>query len=316
MSSFNPLRLLNETRTWIDANQDAIPQLNEIGPTRGGLTSAATVRIDPELRRPYQWEQSVTLEHQLQQTLAVALSYYHRKFPIGYASMNVAVGPSDYVPVTIANPLDGTPFVVYNQTAASATRVDNVVTNTSDLNSWYHAVQLAFNKRMSSSFQLSGGFTIGADKTCTGASTNPNSQVNSCGYTASDSKFMGNLNVVYRLPAGGQFLQSHPADDGSATGHHLYGDARGYSEPDAGQSVGELAADRRAPQGGVDAGRHSPQQDVPCRRALDRAHGRALQRPQRKCRAFPRHHGWAHVRTGFKQRRMERIAKFGVKIQF
>jgi hypothetical protein len=205
ISSFNPLRLLSETRTWVDANGDRVPQLNEIGPTRGGLTSAATVSIDPELRRPYQWEQTVTLEHQLQRSLAVAISYYHRKFPMGYASMNVAVGPSDYVPVTIANPFDGTPFIVYNQTAASASRVSNVVTNSTELNSWYNAVQIAFDKRMSSRFQLNGGVTVGADRTCSGASTNPNSQVNNCGYASADSRFMGNLNVIYRLPAGVNF---------------------------------------------------------------------------------------------------------------
>jgi hypothetical protein len=208
VSLFNPLRLLSETRTWTDSNQDGIPQLNEIGPTRGGLTSAANVRIDPELERPYQWEQSLTVEHQLHRTFAVAVSYYHRKFPMGYASMNVALAQDDYVPVTIANPLDGTPLVVYNQTAASASRVDNLVTNSSVLQSWYNAVQVAFDKRMSGGLQLSGGFTIGADKSCTGASTNPNSQVNNCGYNTSDSRFMGNLNVIYRLPAGVN-LSSH-----------------------------------------------------------------------------------------------------------
>jgi hypothetical protein len=55
---------------------------------------------------------------------------------------------------------------------------------------------------MSNRLQLTGGVTIGADKNCSGASTNPNSLVNSCGYAASDSRFMGNVNVIYRLPAG------------------------------------------------------------------------------------------------------------------
>lgn len=202
ISLFNPQRLLNETRSWVDSNRDGIPGLTEIGPTRGGLTSAATVRLDPDLRRPYQWEQSVTLEHQLRPTLAVAVSYYHRKFPIGYTTINVAVQPSDYLPVSIRNPLDGTPFTVYNQSAASASRVDNVVTNSPILQSWYNAFEVAVDKRMANNLQLAGGITIGADKTCGGASTNPNDQVNNCGYASSDSKFMGNFNVVYRLPRG------------------------------------------------------------------------------------------------------------------
>jgi hypothetical protein len=209
VSLFNPARLLNETRTWVDANRDGIPQLAEIGPTRGGLTAAASVRIDPALRRPYQWEQSVTLEHQLQQSLAVAVSYYHREFPLGYTTLNVAVSPADYVPVTIASPFDGSPFIVYNQTAASASRVDNVVTNSEGLRSWYHALQVAFDKRMTNDVQISGGFTIGSDRVCSGASTNPNSQVNNCGYTNSDSRFMGNMTLVYRLPWWGVTLASN-----------------------------------------------------------------------------------------------------------
>jgi hypothetical protein len=203
VSLFNPQRLLNETRTWTDANRDGIPQLAEIGPTRGGLTSAATVRLDPDLRRPYQWEQSVTLEHQLRPSLAVAVSYYHRKFPMGYTTINRAIQPStDYLPVTIRNPFDGTPLTVFNQTAASASRVDNVVTNSDILRSWYHAFEVAVDKRMANNLQFAGGITIGADRTCGGASTNPNDQVNNCGYATSDSKFMGNFNVVYRLPRG------------------------------------------------------------------------------------------------------------------
>jgi hypothetical protein len=208
VSLFNPARLLSETRTWSDANRDGVPQITEIGPSRGGLTAAANVRIDPDLRRPYQWEQSVTLEHQLQRTLAVSVSYYHRKFPIGYTTMNVALSDSDYLPVTISNPLDGTPFVVFNQTAASASRVDNLVVNSSDLRSWYHAVQFGIAKRMSETFQLSGGATIGADRTCSGASTNPNTRVNACGYNNADSKFMADVNVIYRLP-GGINVSSH-----------------------------------------------------------------------------------------------------------
>jgi hypothetical protein len=208
ISAFNPLRLLSETRTWNDANRDTIPQLTEIGATRGGLTSAANVRIDPNLTRPYQWEQSVTLEHQLRPTLALAASYYHRKFTDAYATVNVAVQASDYTPVTIRNPLDGSPFTVYNQSAASASRVDNVVTNSAALKSWYNAFEIAVDKRMSNNFQLFGGITIGADRNCTGASTNPNDQVNNCGYANADSRFMGNLSVVYRLPKGVN-LSSH-----------------------------------------------------------------------------------------------------------
>jgi hypothetical protein len=208
VNPFNPLRLLNETRTWGDANRDGIPQLSEIGPTRGGLTSAATVRVDPDLRRPYQWEQSVTLEHQLQKSLAVSVSYYHRRFYDDFDTVNIAIGPSDYTSVTIPNPLNGEPFTVYNQTPSSASRVENVVMNADALETWYNGFQIAVDKRMSNNFKLFGGITIGADKSCGSASTNPNSQFNNCGYGTSDSRFMGNFSAIYRLP-GDVNLASH-----------------------------------------------------------------------------------------------------------
>lgn len=208
VNPFNPLRLLNETRTWGDANRDGIPQVSEIGPSRGGLTSAATVGVDPDLRRPYQWEQTVTLEHQLSRSLAVAVSYYHRRFYDDFDTVNVALGPSDYTAVTIANPLTGEPFTVYNQTAASASRVNNVVMNSDALRTWYNGFQIAVDKRMSNNFKLFGGLTIGADKTCGSASTNPNAQFNNCGYGTSDSKVMGNFSAIYRLP-GDVNLASH-----------------------------------------------------------------------------------------------------------
>ena len=42
--------------------------------------------------------------------------------------MNVAVTAADYTPLVITNPLDGTPLTIYNQSAASIGKVDNVLT--------------------------------------------------------------------------------------------------------------------------------------------------------------------------------------------
>lgn len=199
--SVNPLRFNSEIRSWNDANRDGIPQLHEIGPGRGELDRGATVRLSPDLERPYQWEQTVSLEQVLLQNFALTVSYYHRKYYRQFSTVNVALQPSDYVAVAIPNPLTGEPFTMYNQNPASVGRVDNVLLNSDALNSWYNGFEVTLNKRFANNFMVFGGFTAGANKECTSASTNPNDIINSCGYASLDSKYLLNVSGLYHLPS-------------------------------------------------------------------------------------------------------------------
>lgn len=204
INNVNPLRLNSEIRSWTDANGDRIPQLSEIGPSLGGLGRGATVRLDPDLRRPSQWEFTVGLDHQLSNTLAVAATYYRRSYYDLFTTINVALQPSDYTPVTITNPLTAQPLTVFNQNLATRGRVDNLLTNSDALSSSYNGFEVTLNKRMANNFMLFGGFTLAAHKQCGSgaASTNPNDHINACGYDDFDSKYMLNVSGVYRLPAG------------------------------------------------------------------------------------------------------------------
>jgi hypothetical protein len=208
MNQVNPLRLNSEVRTWNDANFDRIPQLNEIGQGRGELDRGASVRLDPELTRPYQWEYTATVEHQLSQRIGVTVSYFRRKYFDVYQAVNQALTDADYVPVTITSPLDGQPFTIYNQTAASVGRFDNVVQNFDGLGSRYNGFEVSFDRRFADGFALFGGYTLGAHKECTSASTNPNDRINNCGYHLFDSTHIGNFSGLYRLP-GEVMLSGH-----------------------------------------------------------------------------------------------------------
>jgi hypothetical protein len=208
LTQINPMRLNSEVRSWNDANLDRIPQLTEIGPNLGGLDRGATVRIDPNLERPYQWEMTASVERQLASTLGVTVAYYHRMYYKTPVAMNLALSPADYFPVTIANPLDGTPFTVYNQNPLTVGRFDNVLVNSDVANTNYNAFEVNVNQRFSKDFTLFGGFTVGANKGCFTDSTNPSDLVNSCGYADLDSTYNANVSVMYRLP-GGFGLSSH-----------------------------------------------------------------------------------------------------------
>lgn len=200
VDQFNPLRQNTEVRTWRDLDNDLVPQLSEIGPGQGGLDRGATVRIDPNLKRPRQWEVTASLEHQLAEDFAVTASYFYRDYVDLTAVVNVAVSPDDFTPLTITNPLDGQPFTIYNQSPASIGRVDNLLTNSDLLKQTYHGAEVTFNRRFRSNLTLFGGVTVGSNKAATSASRNPNDLINAAGYDLLDSRVIVNVSGIYRLP--------------------------------------------------------------------------------------------------------------------
>jgi hypothetical protein len=200
IDQFNPLRQNTEVRTWTDANGDLVPQLSEIGPGQGALDRGATVRIAPGLRRPTQWEATASVEHQLADDFAVTLSYFHRRYHDLTAVVNVAVSPDDYSPLQVVNPLDGTPLTIYNQSAATIGKVDNVLINSDALTQKYEGAEVTFNRRFTRGASLFGGITVGSNKTATSASTNPNDRLNADGYDLLDSRVILNVSGIYQLP--------------------------------------------------------------------------------------------------------------------
>jgi hypothetical protein len=202
VDQFNPMRLHTEVRTWTDLNNDLVPQLHEIGPGQGALDRGATVRLAPGLTRPTQWEASVSLERQVASNLAVSASYYRRRYQDLTAVVNVAVTADDYTPLTIANPLNGTPFTIYNQSAASIGRVDNLLTNSNLLTQEYEGVELTVSRRFNAGLTLFGGVTLGKNTAATSASLNPNDRINDGGYDLLDSKVIVNVSGLYQFPWG------------------------------------------------------------------------------------------------------------------
>lgn len=200
VDQFNPMRQNTEVRTWIDANGDRLPQTGEIGPGQGGLDRGATVRIDPALKRPTQWEATGSVERQLADDFSVALSYFYRRYSDLTAIVNVAVTPADFSPVTIANPLGGGPFTIYNQSAASIGRVDNLLTNSDALEQRYKGVEATVNRRYGRDLTLFGGVTLGWNRVAGSASSNPNDLVNTDGFDLLDARVIANFSALYRLP--------------------------------------------------------------------------------------------------------------------
>ena len=94
----------------------------------------------------------------------------------------------------------GTPFTIYNQSAASIGRVDNALINSDLLAQRYQGVEATVTRRFAGGLALFGGVTFGKNTANTSASTNPNDRINSEGDDLLDSRVIVNLSAIYQLP--------------------------------------------------------------------------------------------------------------------
>jgi outer membrane receptor protein involved in Fe transport len=114
--------------------------------------------------------------------------------------VNVAVTSDDFTPVATTNPLDGEPFTIYNQSAASIGKVDNLLTNSDALEQRYSGVEATVNHRYGRNLTLFGGVTVGWNRVAGSASRNPNDSISVKGFDLLDARVIANFSALYRLP--------------------------------------------------------------------------------------------------------------------
>jgi hypothetical protein len=214
----NQRNIAFQTCPWSDANSDLLAQVGEIAMDRcTGSRQPSLGNVDPNLKRPHQWEYTAMLQRQLGRYTSVSVGYYGRLFRDLYTTINAAVPSSAYTPVTITNPLTNQPLTVYNQDPATRSAVRNVVTTIPSLRQRYNGVEFQVNTRLSRA-TVFGGFTIGRDEgdqdttsSCTGCSNdfnNPNNLINNRGAVGFDSTYQIRGGWSYRLPYELQFSGS------------------------------------------------------------------------------------------------------------
>lgn len=207
----NPLYLTSQRCAWRDVNGDTEAQTNEISSCQG-WGGGITTRIDPDLKRPNQWEFAAQVQHELMPRFSVSAAYYHRRIVDQYGIRNLLVPPESYTALTVTNPLDGSPLTVYNQNPATRGKIDNFLTNQDELWSKYHGVELKAEKRFANGGMILGGFTAGRNRgNIRGSSTdlnNPNNLINAIGAVGYDSTYQVNLAGSWMLPYGIQWSGS------------------------------------------------------------------------------------------------------------
>jgi hypothetical protein len=193
----NPTRAASSnatTRAWQDINGDFVPQESELGPSsnRNFGTDNVGVRYADGFttgwgKRAWNWEFSVSGQHELIPGLSVDAGYFRRMRGNYRMTENVAVTPADFDPYCVTAPLDarlprGGGYQVcglFNITPAQFGRNDNVITldkNVGGLTEMFDGIDVNVTARLRSGLMLQGGTSTGRirDELCDVVSKYPN----------------------------------------------------------------------------------------------------------------------------------------------
>jgi len=167
--------------------------------------------IDPDMKRPYQWEYTVLIQRQFGANTSVSVGYYGRKFFNLFGVINTAVPQSDYTPVTFTSSAVGRPLTVFNQLPSTLGQINLLQKTLPSLYEHYNGVEFQVNTRIQKA-SVFAGFTIGKDYgTPSGGSTdfnNPNNLINYAGNEGYDQTYQLRAGFSYQLPGKVQFAGS------------------------------------------------------------------------------------------------------------
>jgi hypothetical protein len=226
--SYNPLALTTANVAWTDLNGDGVPEGSpgcvyltpgcEINfsqlPTGFGVASLANV--DPNIKRMYNIETAVSVQHELLPRVSVGAGWYHRDFKNLRIRDNTLQTFADYTPFTLYSPIDGSPITYYNVSAAARSNVNYLDTNASpDRKMWFNGFEYNFNARLPRGITIfGGGMSERTIAQVCDEQSNPNLLLY-CDQTKSGIPFVtqfkiaGSIPVVYGVQVGFSF-QSLP----------------------------------------------------------------------------------------------------------
>jgi Carboxypeptidase regulatory-like domain len=216
-SNVNPLSGQTDARTWTDFDRNGTIfdangnfQANEVtGPTRNanfGLPAGAT-QFDPNLPRPNNWEEAISIQHALFSRVSVTAGYYHRSFYNIQYTKNTLVDPvADYIPFNITVPQNprlpnggGQAITMYNLNPAKVSAVNSVLTWSENNTRVYNGVEVSVNARLGKGFVFGG---VTTERTATDNCTDlTNSNANNLRFCSNTPPFQ----TLYKTSAGYTF---------------------------------------------------------------------------------------------------------------
>jgi hypothetical protein len=177
---------------------------------------ASLSNFDPNIKRMYNVETSISAQHELIPGLSVQGGWYHRDFKNLRRRDLTQQTFADYTPFTVYSPIDGTPITYYNVSAAASTRTTTVDTNADPSRKmWFNGFEWNFNGRLKRGITLfGGGMSERVIAQVCDEKSNPNLLLY-CDQTKSNIPFRtqfkiaGNVPVAWGIQAGFSF-QSLP----------------------------------------------------------------------------------------------------------
>jgi hypothetical protein len=175
-ASVNPLGGQSDSRAWtdLDGNRTIFDaagnvQWAEIGASRNnrfGLPRGGT-NIDPDLPRGSNWEESVSVQHELFRNVSVTGGYYRRHFADIYYTTNTLIDPdADYTPFSITVPQNphlpgggGQVITMYNLRPDRLGAVNSVRTWSTRNSRVYNGFEVSWNARLPGGGFFFGGIT-------------------------------------------------------------------------------------------------------------------------------------------------------------
>lgn len=135
----------------LGSNADGLAQDNELDfsrlPTNFGERRLDT--LDPNLKREYNVETAVSVQHELFKGLSVSGGWYRRQFFNQYVDQNVQRSPSAWRGIDVVSPYDGEVFTVYDLTnTAQLPLIDAVITNSQDNKTVYNGYEFTAQARL------------------------------------------------------------------------------------------------------------------------------------------------------------------------
>lgn len=160
---YDPFTTVVDTRTWRDLNGDDIAQDNEIGPSSNANFGVSTGRSPAaNLKREYNVETALGVQHQLLPRLSVFAGYFHRHFYNQEAQQNPLLTAADWTAFQVANPLgNGETITLFNLNPAKATSyASQLIDVNSDINrSIYDGFEVSFTARLPRRSTVFGGWS-------------------------------------------------------------------------------------------------------------------------------------------------------------
>jgi hypothetical protein len=203
----NPVRLVNDTRTWTDSNRDFVPQLEELGPSTG-FNLGTTNRFADDLAWPYSVEYSIGVQRSLPYGMVAGITYINRQRKNEIGSRNLAVPTATYIPKTVTEVNSGATVTVYDQDPTLRGKFDVLYGNYAEMDTEFNGVDLTLNKRLSHRWMMMASASFGESLGDIYGSTfdlnDPNNSFRR-GLIGNDVPFSLKIFGMYQLPYGIQF---------------------------------------------------------------------------------------------------------------